>query len=152
MSTTYGNVGVRTAGTSDALVLAGRALASVIFIHGGWTKLMAMAVTKAYFAKIGVPLPELAYWVAVAVELGGGVLFLLGLQTRLLGIVLAVFCIATAMLAHSNFAEPAQEINFMKNVCMAGGFLAFAAFGGGAFSLDRVFSGPGLASRRGLAP
>jgi len=152
MSTTYDNAGVGSAGASDALVLAGRVLASVIFVLGGWTKLMAMVGTKAFFAKIGVPLPDIAYWVSVAVELGGGVLFLLGLQTRLLGIVLAVFCIATAVLAHSNFAEPAQQINFMKNVCMAGSFLAFAAFGGGAFSLDRVFSGRGMASRRGMAP
>jgi putative oxidoreductase len=136
MSTTFNNTRIATAGGSDALVLAGRVLASIIFILGGWTKLMAMAGTKAYFAKIGVPLPEIAYWVAVVVELGGGLLFLLGLQTRLLGIMLAVFCIATALLAHANFAEPSQQINFMKNVCMAGGFLAFAAFGGGALSLD----------------
>lgn len=147
MSTTYDNVGVRTAGVSDTLVLVGRALASAIFIHGGWAKLMAMAATKAHFAHIGVPLPDIAYWVAVAVELGGGVLFLLGLQTRLLGIVLAVFCIATAMLAHANFADPSQEINFMKNVCMAGGFLAFAAFGGGAFSLDRVLGARAVGTR-----
>ncbi len=138
MSTTFNNTRATTVGGSDALVLAGRVLASIIFILGGWSKLMAMAGTKAYFAKIGVPLPEIAYWVAVVVELGGGLLFLLGLQTRLLGIVLAVFCIATAVLAHANFAEPSQQINFMKNVCMAGGFLAFAAFGGGALSLDRA--------------
>jgi len=152
MSTTYDNASVSSAGASDALALAGRVLASVIFILQGWSKLMAMVGTKAFFTKIGVPLPDIAYWVAVAVELGGGVLFLLGLQTRLLGIVLAVFCIATAMLAHANFADPGQQINFMKNVCMAGGFLAFAAFGGGAFSLDRVFSNRGMASRRGMVP
>ncbi len=138
MSTTFNNASVTTTGASDALLLVGRVLASVIFIFGGWTKLMAMVGTKAYFAKIGVPLPEIAYWVAVAVELGGGMLFLLGLQTRPLGIVLAVFCIATALLAHANFVDPGQQINFLKNVCMAGGFLAFAAVGGGAFSLDRA--------------
>ena len=140
MSATYNSAGANASGASDALVLAGRVLASVIFILGGWGKLMGMVATKAFFAKIGVPLPEIAYWVAVAVELGGGVLFLLGLQTRLLGIVLAVFCIATAVLAHANFTDPGQQINFLKNVSMAGGFLAFAAFGGGAFSLDRVFN------------
>ncbi len=137
MSTTLNNASATT-GAGDALIVVGRMLASVIFILGGWSKLMGMVATKAYFAKIGVPLPEIAYWVAVAVELGGGVLFLLGLQTRLLGIVLAVFCIATAVLAHANFADPGQQINFLKNVCMAGGFLAFAAVGGGAFSLDRA--------------
>ncbi len=146
MSTTFNNVRVTTVGPGDALVLVGRILASIVFILGGWGKLMGMAGTKAYFAKIGVPLPEIAYWVAVAVELGGGVLFLLGLQTRLIAIVLAVFCVATAVLAHANFADPGQQVNFLKNLCMAGGFLAFAAFGGGALSLDRALGARGPAA------
>jgi len=145
MSTTVNDFNVSRTGASDAMLLVGRILASAIFIMGGWSKLMAMAGTKAYFAKIGVPVLEIAYWVAVVVELGGGVLFLLGFQTRLIGIVLAVFCIATAMLAHTNFAEPSQQINFMKNVCMAGGFLAFAAYGGGGLSLDRILGRRGFA-------
>ena len=145
MSTAVNDFNVSRTGASDAMLLVGRILASAIFIMGGWSKLMAMAGTKAYFAKIDVPVPEIAYWVAVVVELGGGVLFLLGFQTRLIGIVLAVFCIATAMLAHTNFAEPSQQINFMKNVCMAGGFLAFAAYGGGGLSLDRILGRRGFA-------
>ena len=145
MSIAMNKAGVSAPGTSDALLVVGRVMASIIFILSGWGKLMGMAGTKAYFAKAGVPLPELAYWVAVAVELGGGVLFLLGLQTRLIGFVLAVFCIATALLAHANFAEQSQQIQFMKNVCMAGGFLAFAAAGGGAFSLDRAMGRHGAA-------
>ena len=125
---------------SDGLALIGRILLSVIFIVQGYGKVMAMVATKAYFAKIGVPLPYVAYWVAVVVELGGGLLFLLGFQTRLVAIVLAVFCVATAALAHADFSAAGQQINFMKNLGMAGGFLAFAAFGGGAFSLDRAMS------------
>ena len=70
---------------SDGLALVGRILACIIFIVGGWTKLMAAAGTKAYFMRIGVPLPNLAYWVAVLIELGGGVMLLLGLQGRIGG-------------------------------------------------------------------
>ena len=122
----------------DPALLLGRILASAIFIMGGYSKLMAAAATKAYFTSTGVPLPEIAYYVAVAVELGGGLLFLLGYQTRLVAIVLAVFCVATALLAHTNFGDRGQSINFMKNMCMAGGFLAFSAAGAGAYSLDRL--------------
>lgn len=121
-----------------AALLAGRILASAIFIMGGYAKLMAAAGTKAYFAKAGVPLPEIAYWVSVAVELGGGVLLLLGLQTRLAALALAVFCIATAFIAHFDFGDRAQTINFSKNMAMAGGYLAFVAAGGGRFSLDAL--------------
>ncbi len=122
--------------SSNALLLVGRVLASVIFIMGGYGKLMAMAGTVGYFTKAGLPAPEIAYYGAVLVELGGGLLFLIGFQTRIVAIVLAVFCVVTALIAHTNFADMAQQVNFMKNLCMAGGFLAFAAAGAGAYSMD----------------
>jgi uncharacterized membrane protein YphA (DoxX/SURF4 family) len=37
---------------------------------------------------------------------------LFGLFTRPVGLVLAIWCIATALIAHSNIAERAQEIQF----------------------------------------
>lgn len=126
--------------SADAVLLLGRLLASVIFILSGYGKLMAAAGTKAYFAKVGVPVPDIAYLIAVAVELGGGLLFLLGLQTRAVAVLLAVFCVATALLAHTNFADMAQLIQFTKNLCMAGGFLAFSVAGAGAYSLDAAMA------------
>ena len=122
----------------DPALLVGRFLASAIFILGGYGKLMAAVATKTYFTNIGVPLPEIAYYVAVAVELGGGLLFLLGFQTRVVALILAVFCIATAVMAHNNFGDRAQMTNFLKNLAMSGGFLAFVAAGAGRFSLDSI--------------
>ncbi len=122
----------------DPALLVGRILASVIFILGGYGKLMAAAATKAYFAKTGLPMPDIAYWLAVGIELGGGILLLLGLLTRPTALVLAVFCVATAVIAHMDFTNQAQTINFNKNLAMAGGFLAFTAAGAGRFSLDAL--------------
>lgn len=122
----------------DPALLVGRILASAIFILGGYGKLMALAATQQYMASQGLPLPDVAAYVAIAVELGGGLLLLVGLQTRLVALVLAVWCIATGLVAHTNFAVQGQQINFLKNLCMAGGFLAFVAAGAGAFSLDRA--------------
>ena len=127
-------------GLNDAMLLIGRILASIIFIVSGWTKLMGAAGTKAYLAKLGVPAPEVVYWLVVALELGGGLLLLVGFQTRAAAIALAVFCVASAVLAHRDFAAAGQQIAFMKNLAMAGGYLAFAAFGAGAFSLDRMMN------------
>ena len=117
-------------------LLTGRILASAIFVLSGFGKLMAAAATKAHFAELGVPMPDIAYLVAVVVEFGGGVLLLLGLLTRPVAVVLAAFCIATALLAHFDFGDRGQQINFMKNLCMAGGFLAFFTAGPGRWSLD----------------
>ncbi len=125
------------AGSLDWVGLAGRALMSAIFIHGGFLKAMAPAATIASFSKLGLPVPGAAYAVALAIEIGGGLLFLLGFRARLVALVLAVWCIATALTAHYHPESREQMIHFMKNVCMAGGFLQVVAFGAGRLSLGR---------------
>jgi putative oxidoreductase len=50
--------------------------------------------------------------------------------------VLAAWCVATALIAHTEFADRMQEINFFKNMGLTGGFLYIAAFGARAWSLD----------------
>ena len=52
------------------------------------------------------------------------------------GLALAVWCVATALVARSHVGEPEQAINFLKNLAMCGGFLQLVAFGGGNWSLD----------------
>ena len=123
---------------TDAASLLGRVLLSAIFIWGGFGKLTAAAATQAYIAHSGLPFPFLAYSVAVFVELGLGTLLLLGLLTRPAALVLAAWCVVTALLFHTNFADRNMLINFMKNISITGGMLYVAAFGPGAFSLDAV--------------
>jgi putative oxidoreductase len=127
-------------GSENAAVLVGRILMSVIFVLGGWGKLMGAAATQAMFAKQGLPMVEAAWALAVVVELGGGLALLFGLFTRPVGLVLAVWCVLTALIAHTNFADRGQEINFLKNMAMTGGFLYVAAFGGRTWSLDAWLS------------
>jgi putative oxidoreductase len=131
---------------SDFFALIGRILLSVLFVWGGWGKLTAASATMALIAKSGLPVPEVAYAVAVFIELGVGLALLVGLFTRLSGLVLAAWCIITAVQFHSNFADLNMEIHFLKNVGIAGGMLYAVGFGGGAFSLDAV-----IARRRAAA-
>jgi putative oxidoreductase len=119
-------------GSMDWVGLLGRVLMSAIFIQAGIGKAMAPAATMGYFAHDGV-----AYAVALLVEIGGGILFLVGWRARVVALVLAVWCIATAMVAHYHPENRDAMIHFMKNVCMAGGFLQVVAFGAGRLSLDR---------------
>lgn len=122
------------------LQLAGRVLISLLFIWGGWGKLTSMAATQAYIANGGVSMPVAAYWVAVLMELGVGLALFFGLFTRLSGAALAFWCILTALMFHTNFADRNMLIHFMKNVSMAGGLLYVVAFGAGAFSLDAILA------------
>jgi len=123
-------------GGENVATLVGRILMSLLFILGGWGKLMGPAATQAMFVKQGLPMVEAAWVLAVLVELGGGLAILFGLFIRPVAVVCAAWCVATALIAHTNFADRIQEINFFKNMGMTGGFLYIAAFGAGAWSLD----------------
>jgi putative oxidoreductase len=121
---------------TSTLPLIARLLLAPLFILSGVGKLTAAKGTIAYIAATGAPLPEVGYALAIAVEIGGGILLLLGFKTRAAAGAIALFSLGAAVLFHSNFADQNQMIHFMKNVAIAGGLLQFVAFGAGAFSLD----------------
>ena len=116
----------------------GRLLMAFIFVTSGWGKLLAPEGTIAYLTHLGVPLPELIYPLVVALELGGGLCVLFGFGTRGVSAILAVYCVATAFLAHYVPGDVGMMIHFAKNICMAGGFLQLVAYDAGAWSVDAL--------------
>jgi putative oxidoreductase len=118
------------------LPLAGRLLIGLPFAMSGLAKVAAYGPTIQMIGAVGLPFPALAFAVAVAVELGGGLLLIAGLRVRPVAIALALFSLAAAAFFHANFADQNQMIHFLKNVMIAGGLLQIAAFGAGAFSID----------------
>ncbi|WP_422087130.1 DoxX family protein [Variovorax sp.] len=131
-----------TSSAQDTLALIGRVLIAYLFIPAGFGKLMGFGGTVGYITSAGLPLPEVAAVVAIIVELGLGIALLLGFKTRWTAIVMAVFTIVTALFFHKYWSAPEamkmmQQINFNKNMAIAGGLLALAAFGAGRFSIDK---------------
>lgn len=120
----------------DAIALIGRAAMSVIFIVAGFFKAAGFAKTVGMMGGLGIPVPEAAAAITVLIELGGGLLLLAGFQVRAVALVLAIWCIATAFVAHSDLGDMNQQIHFMKNVAIFGGLLQVLAFGGGRLSID----------------
>jgi len=118
------------------LPFAGRLMIGLPFAMSGLSKLGAYGATTAMINAVGLPLPPLAYAVAVAVELGGGLLLIAGYRARYVAAALALFSLATALSFHANFADQNQMIHFLKNIMIAGGLLQIAAFGPGALSVD----------------
>ena len=116
--------------------LLGRILIAAIYILSGFGKLTAPAATAGYIASAGLPLPYLGVAIAIVVELIGGILLVLGYQTRIVALAMAVFTVAAAVFFHSNFADQNMFIHFFKNIAMAGGLAQVVAFGAGALSLD----------------
>ncbi len=132
-------------------VLLGRFGLSLIFILSGVAKISGYAGTQQYMEAVGVPGGLLP--LVIALEVGGGLAILAGLFTRPAAIALAGFSIVSAALFHANLGDQMQFINFFKNIAIAGGFLALAANGAGAWSLDalRNRKSAGLNLARGAA-
>jgi putative oxidoreductase len=118
------------------LPLLGRVLIGLPFLMSGLGKLGAYAATTAYIGSVGLPLAPLGWAIAVAFEVGGGLLLVFGFRAREVAIGLSVFTLATAVFFHRNFADQNQMIHFLKNIMIIGGLLQIAHFGAGRHSLD----------------
>ena len=114
----------------------GRLLTAAIFIFSGFGKIAAPAMTQGYIASAGLPVPTIAYLIAIVIEVSGGLFLAIGFHTRAPAAVLAAFVVATALSFHHNFADQSQLIHFLKNIAIAGGLLQVCAFGAGTFSFD----------------
>jgi putative oxidoreductase len=114
--------------------LAGRILLAVMFLLSGLGKLGAYSATAAYMTSAGVPGVLLP--LVIITEVGGALAIVVGWKTRTVAVLLAGFCLLTAIAFHRNFADQNQMINFLKNLSIAGGFLLLVANGPGPLSID----------------
>src|SRR5271156_6212182 len=94
---------------ADPFVLIARAMLAYIFVIEGFGKIAHYVDVGAYMRDHGVA-PALLPLV-VLTELGGGLLVLVGLKTRLAAIALAGFCLLTAFFFH---LAPDQTIELQK--------------------------------------
>jgi putative oxidoreductase len=122
--------------TSALPAAFGRLLISGLFLFAGVGKIMAPAATKADIAAAGLPFPDLAYLIAVIIEVGFSLALLVGYRTRTVAAVLAVFTVATAFAFHFNLSDQDQVVHFLKNLAITGGLLQVVAAGGGGYSVD----------------
>jgi putative oxidoreductase len=120
---------------SNAVTLVARLLLAHIFLLAGLGKLGAgYAATQGYMEAMGAP--GMLLPLVIALEIGGGLALIVGFLTRWAALALAAFCVVSAAIFHSNFADPMQTILFMKNLSMAGGLLLLYVHGAGAWSVD----------------
>lgn len=126
----------------DIATLVARILLTLMFIYSGFGKLTGFDGTVGYIASKGLPMPQLMAIGAILIELGAGLLLLVGYKARWAALAIFVFLIPTTLIFHNFWASPAaeyemQQINFMKNVTIMGGMLMVWAFGPGRFAFDR---------------
>ncbi|MGB8856600.1 MAG: DoxX family protein [Burkholderiales bacterium] len=122
--------------------LIGRALLAIIFIISGFGKITGFGGTAGYMASKGVPMAEVLLIPTILIELGGGLMILLGWKARWAALAIFLFLIPTTVIFHGPWQFPAAEaqgqmIHFMKNLAIMGGMLLVFAHGSGPFSIDK---------------
>ncbi len=124
---------------NNLIELIGRIFLGHIFLLAGINKLGAgYAGTAAYMDSMGIPgalLPAV-----IALEIGGGLMVILGFKAKWAAYALAGFSVIAAAIFHSNLADQMQMIMFMKNISIAGGLLILSTHDAGTLSLDQKFS------------
>ncbi len=124
-----------TAGQDIALLVA-RILLGMLFVIAAYNKAKGYGGAVGYFGKLGVPVPGLVAPIVIAFEAIAGLLLIIGYQTRIVALLLGLFCVVAALLAHANFGDGNQLNHFLKNIAIAGGALALYSAGAGAYSVD----------------
>ncbi len=120
---------------SSAGMLVARILLSHVFLFSGVKKVFAFSATQAHMTKYGMKMTGIFLVLAILFEIGGGLMLLLGTFPRLGALALLLFLLPTTAVFHRDFADPAQIVQFSKNVAIMGGLWAVLAAGGGEFVL-----------------
>jgi len=114
--------------------LVARILLAILFIMAGLGKLGDVQGFAGYMSSGGVP--AILAWPVILFEILGGLAILIGYRTRIVALALAAFCVLSGLMFHFDPANQMQMTMLLKNLAIAGGFLALATLGAGAISLD----------------
>ena len=115
--------------------LIGRIFISGVFLLSGFSKIGNYDGTVGWMESFG--LPGFLLIPAIILEIVGPILIIIGYQTRIAAGALSLFCLATAIIFHTDFSDQMQFIAFMKNIALTGGFLFLVVNGARGYCLDK---------------
>ena len=118
----------------QVIQVVGRIFLSTIFLIEGMNKIFNYESTIEYMENFNVP--EYLAIPAIIVEILFPLLLIVGYQTKISALVLAIFTLATALIFHTDFTSQMQLTSFLKNFAIAGGFLIIFVNGAGKYSID----------------
>ena len=128
--------------SQDGMLLAARVAMAVLYLPSGFLKLTHLSGFAAGLAQHGVPFAAELAALGAGVEFFGALLILTGTRFRWAALLMVAFTAVAALISHrfwelGGAARAPQEVQFLKNVAIVGGFLALFVAGPGAFSVDR---------------
>jgi putative oxidoreductase len=127
-------LGMQNPTVDNVVLLVSRLLLAGLFVHEGVFLAANFSAASAAMAKVGVP--ALAVIITIALQLVAGIAIAVGWHARLGAAALGLFCLATAILFHVNFANRNELLHFEKDLAIAGGMFVLMLHGAGSLSVD----------------
>ena len=114
----------------------GRIFLSAVFLIAGVNKIFNYEGTTAYMESFGVP--GFLYIPAIILEILFPLLIVIGYQTKISALIMAIFSVSLAIIFHTDFSNQMQVMSFLKNFAIAGGFIIIFVNGPSRWSIDYV--------------
>ena len=114
--------------------ITGRIFLSAVFLIAGVNKIFNYEGTTAYMESFGVP--GLLYIPAIILEILFPLLIVIGYQTKISALIMAIFSVSLAIIFHTDFSNQMQVMSFLKNFAIAGGFIIIFVNGPSRWSID----------------
>ncbi|HEY0795496.1 MAG TPA: DoxX family protein [Acidisarcina sp.] len=113
------------------------------FLESGWGKLHGLPHVIQYFTSLNIPMPQIAAPCVASLEFFGGLLLILGLGTRLVGLLLTANMIVAYITADregflSLFSADATKFYTADPFPFLVAALIMLVFGAGIYSLDHL--------------
>ena len=119
----------------NILDLFGRILISTLFLVNGLSKINNYENTIIWMESFN--LPGFFLVPAIVLEIVAPIFVIIGFKTKVAAASISLFCLATAIIFHSDFSDQAQLTAFLKNIALSGGFIFLVVNGSKGFSLDK---------------
>lgn len=124
-------------GQASVGLLLVRVMMGIILVFHGYVKVFVIGLPAAqgFFAKVGIFLPQITAPFVSFLELIGGVLLIVGLFTRYLGVLFAIEFVVAAYTQWVTAGKgyPGAELELLLLICG----LLLATHGAGPYSVDR---------------
>jgi putative oxidoreductase len=107
------------------------ALVGLLFVVAGINKILGFDYVAQWMAGAGLPAASVLLVATIALEIGAGLLLMIGWKTRWAALALAAFLIPTTLVFHAFWSAEAAQLQdqltqFLKNTAIFGAMLMIA--------------------------
>ncbi len=117
-------------------LLIGRIFLSLVFLVSAVRLVLNFKVSSLSLVKLGIPLPEFVLIIGIFIQLLGGILLILGYQTRQTSVGLIIFLVLANLIYHRDLTNIYNQLQVTKDMAIIGGLLYVYWFGAGEISMD----------------